>query len=269
MGQENSSRENSAQAKGGPGGGIVTAGMLVIGNEILSGRTQDANMHYIAGRLNELGVRLVEARVVRDIQEEIVEALNAMRARHDYVFTSGGIGPTHDDITADAVAAAFGVGIDVRDDARALLEAHYEPGQLTPARLRMARIPDGASLIENPVSTAPGFRIGNVFVMAGVPAIFRAMFESCRHQIAGGAPLLSRTISCELPEGKLAEPLGDLQARFAEVDMGSYPFYRGTRFGTSIVLRSTDRVLLAEAAEALKAMMRELGGTPYEGDPRT
>ena len=167
-------------------GKIVTAAMLVIGNEILSGRTQDANMHYIAGRLNELGVRLAEARVVRDVTEEIVAAVNALRARYDYVFTSGGIGPTHDDITADAIASAFGLHIDIRDDARALLEAHYEPGQLTAARLRMARIPDGAGLIDNPISTAPAFRVENVFVMAGVPAIFRAMFESCRHDIAGG-----------------------------------------------------------------------------------
>lgn len=246
---------------------IVTAAMLVIGNEVLSGRTQDANTHYIAGRLTELGVRLAEARVVRDIQAEIVEALNALRARYDYVFTSGGIGPTHDDITADAVAAAFGLSIDIRDDARALLEAHYEPGQLTPARLRMARIPATASLIDNPISTAPGFRIENVFVMAGVPAIMRAMFESCRHQIAGGTPLLSRTISSELPEGRLAEPLGALQARHPDVDLGSYPFYRGQRFGTSIVLRATDAALLDEVAEALKAAMVALGGTPYEGDP--
>lgn len=248
-------------------GKIVTAAMLVIGNEILSGRTQDANMHYIAGRLNDLGVRLAEARVVRDIQSEIVAALDALRSAHDYVFTSGGIGPTHDDITADAVAAAFGLPIDVRADARARLEAHYEPGHLTPARLRMARIPDGADLIDNPISAAPGFRVENVFVMAGVPAIFRAMFEGCCHQIAGGAPLLSRTISCELPEGRLAEPLGALQARFAEVDIGSYPFYRGQRFGTSIVLRTVDDAMLEAAAEALKEAMVALGGTPHEGEP--
>ncbi|MFC3229364.1 competence/damage-inducible protein A [Marinibaculum pumilum] len=248
-------------------GKIVTAAMLVIGNEILSGRTQDANMHYIAGRLNELGVRLAEARVVRDVTEEIVAAVNALRARYDYVFTSGGIGPTHDDITADAIASAFGLHIDIRDDARALLEAHYEPGQLTAARLRMARIPDGASLIDNPISTAPGFRVENVFVMAGVPAIFRAMFESCRHDIAGGAPLLSRTISSELPEGRLAEPLGLLQERYADVDMGSYPFYRGQRFGTSIVMRCTDAARLDSAVAELKASIVELGGSPHEGDP--
>lgn len=248
-------------------GKIVTAAMLVIGNEILSGRTQDANMHFIAGRLNDLGVRLTEARVVPDVTAEIVAAVNALRARYDYVFTSGGIGPTHDDITADAIAAAFGLHIDIRDDARALLEAHYEPGQLTPARLRMARIPDGASLIDNPVSTAPGFRVENVFVMAGVPAIFRAMFESCRHDIAGGAPLLSRSVSSELPEGRLAEPLGALQARYADVDMGSYPFYRGKRFGTSIVMRCTDPARLEQAVAELKAAMVDLGGTPYEGDP--
>ena len=248
-------------------GKIVTAAMLVIGNEILSGRTQDANMHYIAGRLNELGVRLAEARVVRDVTEEIVAAVNALRARYDYVFTSGGIGPTHDDITADAIASAFGLHIDIRDDARALLEAHYEPGQLTAARLRMARIPDGAGLIDNPISTAPAFRVENVFVMAGVPAIFRAMFESCRHDIAGGAPLLSRTISSELPEGRLAEPLGALQARYADVDMGSYPFYRGQRFGTSIVMRCTDAARLDSAVAELKASIVELGGSPHEGDP--
>jgi molybdenum cofactor synthesis domain-containing protein len=244
----------------------VTACVLVIGNEILSGRTRDANLHYIAGRLTELGVRLREARFIPDIEAAIVAAVNEARVKYDYVFTSGGIGPTHDDITADSIAKAFGTGIDVDPEARRRLEAHYEPGMLNEARLRMARIPFGASLIDNPVSKAPGFRIGNVFVMAGVPAILQAMFESIRHQVAGGAPLLARTISARLAEGAIAAPLRQLQERHADVDIGSYPFYRGGTFGTSIVLRSTDRDRLALVADELKALMRGLGAEPIEGE---
>jgi molybdenum cofactor synthesis domain-containing protein len=203
-----------------------TAAMLVIGDEILSGRTRDTNTAHLAARLTETGIDLREVRVVADVQAEIVAALNALRARYDHVFTSGGIGPTHDDITADAVAAAFGVGIDVREDARAILAANYRNPEveLNAARLRMARIPDGASLIDNPVSKAPGFTIGNVHVMAGVPAVFHAMVESVLPTLKGGAPLRSLSLRVMRPEGEIAGPLGAIAAANPDVAIGSYPF---------------------------------------------
>lgn len=246
---------------------IVTAAMIVIGNEILSGRTRDANMHHVATRLTELGVRLTEARFIPDDQTVIVATVNELRARHDYVFTSGGIGPTHDDITADAIAAAFGVGIDIDPRARAILEAHYEPGMLNEARLRMARIPFGATLVENPVSKAPGFRLENVYVMAGVPAIMQAMFESIRHELVGGAPLLSRTVAARVAEGAIASALADIQNAHEGVEIGSYPFFRGGIVGTSIVLRSTDPAALDRAAEAYVALLASQGITPIETPP--
>ena len=245
---------------------IVTACMIVIGNEILSGRTRDANLHYIAQRLNELGVRLKEARVVADEEPAIIAAVNDCRARYDYVFTSGGIGPTHDDITADAVAKAFDVTIDIDPRARTILEKRYEPGMLNEARMRMARIPAGAALVPNPVSGAPGFRLGNVYVMAGVPAILQAMFESIRHELIGGDPLHARTLNASLAEGQLAKPLAELQTRFADVDMGSYPWYRGGKFGTSIVLRSTDKARLDAATEEMRGIMQGFGAEPMEGE---
>lgn len=245
---------------------IVTAAMLVIGNEILSGRTRDANMHYLSGKLTELGIRLMEARVVPDIEAMIVTAVNELRGRYDYVFTSGGIGPTHDDITADCIAKAFNVGIDIHPEARRRLEAHYEPGMLNAARLRMARIPDTATLIDNPVSAAPGFRIGNVLVMAGVPAIFQAMVASAAPELAGGDRLLSRTVVAQVPEGAVAESLGALQKTYPDVDMGSYPAFRGGKASTAIVLRSTDRVRLDAAATAMHSIFRQLGGEPVENE---
>jgi len=242
----------------------VTAAVIVIGNEILSGRTRDANMHYLAGRLTDLGIRLKEVRVVSDDTPAIVAAVNEVRVRYDYVFTSGGIGPTHDDITADAIAAAFGVGIDVDPRAHAIMERYYPPGQLTPARLRMARIPFGADLIENPVSAAPGFRLGNVFVMAGVPAIFKAMVESVAPALVGGAKLLSRALASPLPEGQIAEPLRAIQDRYPAVEIGSYPTYRSGVPTTTVVLRTTDRATLDGAADAVAAMMRAEGAEPQE-----
>jgi molybdenum cofactor synthesis domain-containing protein len=236
-----------------------TAAMLVIGDEVLSGRTHDVNTHHLAGRLTAIGVNLREARVSPDEEGEIVRHVNDLRAAYDYVFTSGGIGPTHDDITADCVAKAFGVGIDVREDARAILAAHYDdPGALNDARLRMARIPDGAELILNPVSQAPGFRLGNVFVMAGVPAIFQAMVESAAPMLTGGAPMLSWSFRVALPEGVVAAPLGALAKARPGVSFGSYPFYRGGH-GTTLVARSSDRAALGDAAEALRAVLADLG----------
>jgi molybdenum cofactor synthesis domain-containing protein len=257
--------ENQPQ---GPGDRTVTAAMIVIGNEILSGRVQDKNLNFIATRLNALGIRLTEARVVIDQRDAIVKAVNETRAAYDYVFTSGGIGPTHDDITADSVAAAFGVGIDHNPEAVAILEAHYQPGMLNEARLRMARIPDGAALVENPVSHAPGFRLENVYVFAGIPSIMQAMFESIRHQLIGGAPIQSIQVTSYLPEGVIAGPLGAIQADFPDLDMGSYPFYRGQRFGTTVVFRGTDEADLNAAAEAFRDIVRQNGQEPIDGEVR-
>lgn len=253
---------------------IVTAGILVIGDEILSGRTQDTNSAYIARWLGELGVRLREIRVVADVQADIVAALNALRGRYTYVFTTGGIGPTHDDITADAVAAAFDVPIDYHPQALAILGAQYKPGEFTEARKRMARIPEGADLIDNPVSKAPGFHIGNVFVLAGVPMIMQAMLDSLRHRVSGGAKLLSASVGGAVAEGLVAGPLGALQEKFPGVSFGSYPFYRRaapassqvSSYGVNFVIRSTDPVLLEQASEAVRAMIRAEGAEPEDRD---
>ena len=244
--------------------GPVTAAVLIIGNEILSGRTKDANLPYLGERLGELGIRLAEARVVADLKDEIVAAVNVLRQRYTYVFTTGGIGPTHDDITAECVAAAFGRPLIRNPEALALLQAHYAPGDLNEARLRMANTPEGATLIENPISHAPGFRIENVHVMAGVPAVMRAMFDSLAPGLTGGPPLRSRTLASDLPEGALAAGLGALQERYPEVDIGSYPSFRDGRPSVAVVLRATDDPRLAAAAEEVGALIRELGAEPRE-----
>ena len=237
-----------------------TAAMLVIGDEILSGRTRDANAHLLAGVMTAMGIRLDEIRVVPDDPDVIVAAVNALRARVDYLFTSGGIGPTHDDITADCIASAFGVNIDIRADALAILEAYYGATgrEINESRLRMARIPDGAALIDNPLSHAPGFILGNVHVMAGVPAIFAVMLEGLRPLLKGGAPVLSHSFRVEAPEGDLAGPLRTLAEAHEGVSMGSYPFYRGG-LGATLVLRSADRAALGQAAEALRAVLAGMG----------
>ena len=244
--------------------GHVTAAVLIIGNEILSGRTKDANLPYLGERLGELGIRLAEARVVADQKDEIVAAVNALRQRYTYVFTTGGIGPTHDDITAECVAAAFGRPLIRNPEALGLLQAHYAPGDLNEARLRMANTPEGATLIENPISHAPGFRIENVHVMAGVPAVMRAMFDSLAPGLTGGPPLRSRTLVSDLPEGALAAGLGALQERYPEVDIGSYPSFRDGRPSVAVVLRATDEPRLAAAAEEVGTLIRELGAEPRE-----
>lgn len=233
-----------------------TAAMLVIGDEILSGRTRDSNMHHLANELTRHGIRLMEVRVVADEHADIVGAINALRTRWDHVFTSGGIGPTHDDITADAVAAAFGVAIGVRDDARALLAAHYQRAgmEFNTARQRMARIPDGAGLIDNPVSTAPGFTLGNVHVMAGVPNIFQAMVASVLPTMTGGAPLLSQSLQVNRGEGEIAEPFGALAADYPDLTMGSYPFIRNGAHGTNLVIRGTDGAQVDAAMARLVAL---------------
>ena len=233
-----------------------SAAMLVIGDEILSGRTRDANMHYLAGQLTERGIDLKEVRVVSDDRAAIIAAVKALSEGFDHVFTSGGIGPTHDDITADCIAAAFGVPIDVRDDARALLQAHYDRSgqELNGARLRMARIPDGATLIDNPVSTAPGFTLGNVHVMAGVPSVFQAMVASILPTLTGGAPLLSRTLRLMRGEGDLAGPLGQFAAEHPALSVGSYPFQKDGIYGSNIVVRGTDPAALDRAMTELEAL---------------
>ncbi len=233
-----------------------TAAILVIGDEILSGRTRDANMHYLAGELATKGIDLKEARIVPDVQDAIVGALNALRARYDHVFTSGGIGPTHDDITADAVAAAFGLPLHVRDDARELLARHYDRSGLefNEARMRMARIPEGAVLIDNPISAAPGFSMENVHVMAGVPNIFQAMVASLLPRLTGGRPLLSQTLRIERGEGSVAKPLAALAAEFDDLSFGSYPFIQNGAYGTNIVVRGTDAGRLDAAMARLAAM---------------
>ncbi len=243
-----------------------TAAVLIIGNEILSGRTQDSNLNYIAARLTEKGIRLAEARVVPDVEDEIVAAVRVLSARYSYVFTTGGIGPTHDDITAEAIAKAFDVPLIIHPEAASRLERHYGKGKVTPARLRMARVPEGAELIDNPVSAAPGIRIGNVFIMAGVPAIMRAMTDGIVPTLAGGAVVLSRSIACEVAESVLAEPLEAIQAAHPDVDIGSYPWYRGGRFGVSLVSRGTDAAVLETVVGEITQMVRDLGGEPIAED---
>lgn len=232
-----------------------TAAMLVIGDEILSGRTRDSNMHHLAGCLTERGIDLVQARVVGDVHATIVAAVRELSGAVDHLFTSGGIGPTHDDITADAVAEAMGARIDVRPDARAVLEAHYasRDTELNAARLRMARIPDGATLIDNPVSAAPGFTLGNVHVMAGVPSIFEAMLAGLLPTLAGGAPLRSRALTVARGEGDIAAALSEIAAAHPEIGVGSYP----ASGRVQILLRSADPEALGAAMEKLRAAFPE------------
>lgn len=244
-----------------------TAAVLVIGNEILSGRTQDVNIAFLGDALNEHGIRLAEARIVADIEEEIVAAVNALRVKYDYVFTTGGIGPTHDDITADSIAAAFGVDIDYHPEVYPLLKEAFEARgvEANEARMRMARVPDGASLISNDISLAPGFQLGNVFVLAGVPRIARSMFEAAKSRLTQGAPVLSRSIRVHVGEGTIAAPLAELQEKYAGIDIGSYPWSDGGIYGTNLVLRCMDEALLERAAGEVFEMAASLGANPrYE-----
>ena len=235
---------------------IVTAGLLVIGDEILSGRTKDKNIGYIAEYLTTIGIELKEVRVVADEEAAIVEALNALKSRYCYVFTTGGIGPTHDDITADAVAKAFGVSIDHHPEAVALLRARFGGAELNQARMRMARIPAGGELIRNKVSTAPGFRIGNVFVMAGVPTIMQAMLDFVAPTLKTGAKMLSETVRADAREGDIGGPLAEIAKAHPETMIGSYPFFDDRRGpNTNIVVRSRDPARLAAAKAAVETML--------------
>ncbi|MEE8516261.1 MAG: molybdopterin-binding protein [Alphaproteobacteria bacterium] len=244
----------------------ITAAVIVIGNEVLSGRTKDANLPFLAERLNQLGIRLREARIVADVEDAIAEAVNQCRDRFDYVFTTGGIGPTHDDITSASVAKAFGVPVKPHPEAVARLERHYPTGEFNQARQRMTLIPEGGTLIDNPVSAAPGFQIGNVFVMAGVPTIMQVMFEGLTHRLVGGAPLLSRTVRTTLSEGMLAAGLGELQERSPDVEIGSYPSFTRREPGLRIVLRSVDPKRLDAAVAGLIDLVQSLGGEAGEID---
>ena len=255
-----------------PGPGArPTAAALVIGDEILSGRTRDSNLHHLAGRLTERGIDLREARVVADDAQAIEGAVRALSQAHDHLFTCGGIGPTHDDITADCVARAMGAALSVREDARAILQARYAAmgTTLNEARLRMARIPEGAALIDNPVSGAPGFTVRNVHVMAGVPAIFEAMLESLLPGIAGGAPLVSQTLRVDRGEGDVAGPLGAMAENRPDLSFGSYPFQGAQgRYGVNVVIRGTDAAAVSAARDELaRALGLDAAGQPGADGP--
>ena len=239
-----------------------TAAVLVIGDEILSGRTQDSNSSHIARFLGALGIDLKEIRVVPDIEAEIVAGLNALRSCYDLIFTTGGIGPTHDDITADAVAKAFKVGIGYHPEAYALLEARYKPGEFNDMRKRMARIPHGAALIKNSASVAPGFHIGNVYVMAGVPAVMRAMLEAIAPGLPRGTEMTVATVSAAIPEGAIAIGLGEIQKAHADISVGSYPFYNEGGPGTQLVTRGRNPKSVEQAAQEIEALVKTLGVTP-------
>ncbi len=244
---------------------IVTAAVLVIGDEILSGRTKDQNIGYIAAFLTGIGIDLREARVVPDVEDDIVAAVNALRARYTHVFTTGGIGGTHDDITADAVGKAFGLPVEHNAEAAALLTARFPDRRLNDARLRMARMPVGATLIPNAVTTAPGFSIGNVHVMAGVPAIMQRMLDALAPRLSRGRPMLSHQIAAGMGEGDYAAALTELQAAFPDIAMGSYPSFDARGFSAAIVLRCRDTVRLAEGVAAVEAMLAGLRAAKAAG----
>ena len=237
----------------------VTAALVIIGNEILSGRTQDANLAFLATELNEVGIQLREVRVVPDAEADIVEAVNALRAKHDHVFTTGGIGPTHDDITSASIAKAMDVPYGRHPEAERRLLAYYPPEKVNPARMKMAETPEGAELIDNPVSVAPGFTIGNVHVLPGVPSILQAMWAGLKPRLKGGAVVQSKTITVLCPEGEIAKPLAEIQGRHPTVEIGSYPFTRQERFGTSLVLRSVDAAAIDAALAELQDHVHEHG----------
>jgi len=246
---------------------IWTAALIIIGDEILSGRTQDRNVAQIASWLNLQGIRLAEVRIVADIQDRIVDAVDAFRTTHDYLFTTGGIGPTHDDITIDAIAAALGVEVIIHPRARAILEAYYATrGGLTDARLRMARVPDGAELIRNDVSGAPGIRVGNIFILPGVPHITTNMLDSLSGTLEGGRPLLSRTIGCWTPESEVADLLGETERAHPGCQIGSYPFFREGKVGANFVVRAAEEVALVACVDDLVQRLDAGGYQPIRAE---
>jgi len=243
---------------------VVTACVVIIGNEILSGRTQDVNLNFIAKQLNEWGIRVVEARVVPDIEDVIVDTVNDARAVFDYVFTTGGIGPTHDDITADCIARAFGVALVVSNEIAAVIRRRPAPADVMESRLRMARIPEGAALIDNPTGGPQGFCIDNVYVMAGIPVVMQGMLSSLGGQLRGGAVVRSRSVTAYCGESTIAAGLGVVQDKFPEIDLGSYPFFRDERYGTTLVMRGTDPRALDAMMEAVKHVIVAVGEEPVD-----
>lgn len=239
---------------------IVTAAFLVIGDEILSGRTKDKNIGFLADYLTSLGIDLKEVRIVLDDKADIADAVNALRSKYDYVFTSGGIGPTHDDITAESIAEAFGVPLILDPRAVAILEKHYPPGQFTPARQRMARMPEGSELIMNKVSKAPGFKIGNVHIMAGVPSIMQSMMDAIAPTLATGAKMLSDTVRADMPESRIAERLAAIQDAHPDTLIGSYPNASDGKFTTQVVIRSRDESKLKAASADVAQAVAEISG---------
>ena len=236
----------------------MKASLIIIGNEILSGRTQDKNLSYLATWLNEIGIQLSEVRVIRDNEDEIIDTVNTLRKKYDYVFTTGGIGPTHDDITSESIAKAFGVPLEINPDALGILREYYKDSELTEARMKMTKIPKGAELVENPVSKAPGFKIDNVFVMAGIPKIMQGMLEGAKSHLSGGKPVQSDSIDVFMPESFIAEELSNLQDQFKDVEIGSYPFVKDGKYGTSLVMRSINEVKLAKCKSQMQLMIAKL-----------
>ena len=234
----------------------MKASLIIIGNEILSGRTQDKNLSYLANWLNEIGIQLAEVRVIRDEEEIVVETVNYLRSTYDYVFTTGGIGPTHDDITSLCIAKAFGVELEINAGALGILKEYYKDGELTDARMKMTKMPVGSELIENPVSRAPGFKMDNVFVLAGIPSIMQGMLEGARKHLTVGEVVKSKSIDVYTPESNVADALTDLQNKYSEVEIGSYPFNKDNRFGTSVVMRSSDEEKLKNCESDLKELMK-------------
>lgn len=243
-----------------------TAGVIIIGNEILSGKTQDSNLQFIGQKLADLGIRLEEAIVIPDVEATIVATVNAYRARYSYVFTTGGIGPTHDDITSACIAKAFGVSLIKHPEAVRRLERAYKRARLTDQRMKMAEVPTGASLVDNPISQAPGFQMENVFVLAGIPAVARAMFESLAPTLQSGPAIISKSVDGYLAESAIAKQLGEINDRFPNVDIGCYPFFRAKRFGANVVARGTDAHAVHQVIDAVFALMDELGGEPERPD---
>ena len=245
-----------------------TACLLVIGNEVLSGRTQDANIRYLAVKLGELGIPLREVRVIPDVTATIIKTVNETRAMFDYVFTTGGIGPTHDDITSECIAAAFGVPWEPHPEAWVRMERSYKPGEFNAARQRMATMPRGATLIDNAMSVAPGFQIGNVYVMAGVPRVMQSMFEWLAPRLQGGPKIEQRAVHVMgLPEGIIAEGLGKVQARYPDIDIGSYPFYRAAGNGVAIVAKGTDVIVVETVIAEVTRLIESFDKTPTQGEP--
>jgi molybdenum cofactor synthesis domain-containing protein len=241
----------------------VSAAVLIIGNEILSGRTQDTNLAYLAKKLNEYGIQIRETRVVPDIEDEIVAAVNALRARFDYVFTTGGIGPTHDDITAECIAKAFGVPLVINEEIAEILRRRDSPPDIMEMRMRMARIPQGGGLIRNPLGPH-GFYVGNVYVMAGIPQVMQAMIGSLEGQLKRGETIQSRSVTAYLPESHVARRLGEIQNKYPHIDLGSYPFHRNDQYGTTLVMRGSVEADLESMRQEVRQMIIDLGGTPED-----